>query len=68
MFTQLNPPLRLYVPGKGSGTAYGVLDYGIDFDLHWIVFLDTGEIWALKNQDVRGIENVTLGRKRSEER
>ena len=65
MLTQLEPPLPLYVPSKGaSGLAVAVIDYGPDYDLIWTVIMDdTGEIWCLKNSDVRGVRNITHGRK-----
>lgn len=63
MFTQLNPPLPLETP-KGAGLAYGVIDYGPDFDLLWVVFDDaTGECWTWANPKVRGVKNVTMGRR-----
>ena len=65
MFTQLDPPIPLEVQGKGEGLAIGVIDYGPDFDLLWVVILDNGgEIWCEPNANVRGVENYTMGRKR----
>lgn len=63
MFTQLNPPIPMYVADKGEGIAIAVIDYGIDFDLYWIVAMNNGgEIWAIKNPEVRAVINQTLGR------
>jgi hypothetical protein len=63
MFTQLNPPLPLDTP-KGSGLAYGVIDYGPDFDLLWVVFDDaTGECWTWPNPKIRAVKNITMGRR-----
>jgi hypothetical protein len=64
MFTQLNPPIPMFVPERDeNGLAYGVIDYGIDHSLTWVVFLNrTAEIWCLPNSRVRGIENITAGR------
>ena len=43
-----------------------VIDYGPDHDLWWTVILTkgehAGEIWTYPNPDVRGVENITLGR------
>jgi hypothetical protein len=62
---QLSPPIPLFTP-KGEGLAVLVIDYGVDHDLWWTVILSkgehAGEIWTYANPDVRGIENITLGR------
>jgi hypothetical protein len=62
---QLNPPIPLSTP-KGEGLAMLVIDYGVDFDLWWTVVISkgehAGEIWTYANPDVRGVENITLGR------
>jgi hypothetical protein len=62
---QLNPPIPLRTP-RGEGLAVLVIDYGPDHDLWWTVILTkgahAGEIWTYANPDVRGVENVTLGR------
>ena len=43
-----------------------VIDYGLDHDLWWTVILTkgehAGEIWTYPNPEVRGVENITLGR------
>ena len=62
---QLSPPIPLSTP-KGEGLAVMVIDYGVDFDLWWTVIISkgehAGEIWTYANPEVRGVENVTLGR------
>lgn len=62
---QLNPPIPLQTP-KGEGLATLVIDYGPDYDLLWTVILTkgehAGEIWTYPNPQVRGVQNVTLGR------
>src|SRR2546429_5803404 len=62
---QLNPPIPLSTP-KGDGIAVMVIDYGIDHDLWWTVIISrgehAGEIWTFANPEVRGVENITLGR------
>ncbi len=62
---QLNPPIPLSTP-KGKGIAVMVIDYGIDHDLWWTVIISrgehAGEIWTYANPEVRGVENITLGR------
>lgn len=62
MITQLNPPIPLDTP-KGKGLAYFLIDYGVDFNLMWVVFDDlTGECWTWDNTKVRAQKNITLGR------
>ena len=62
---QLNPPIPLQTP-RGEGSAVLVIDYGPDHDLWWTVILSkgehAGEVWTYPNPQVRGVENITLGR------
>jgi hypothetical protein len=67
MITQLNPPLPMHTP-KGDGLAHFVIDYGPEFDLLWVVFMNAdGACWSVPNRDVRMSFNWTMGRRRSEE-
>lgn len=62
---QLEPSLPLITP-KGKGRAVVLIDYGVEENLLWVVFLnDTGECWAFQNKDVRLEPNITIGAKRS---
>lgn len=62
MIVQLNPPLPVVTP-KGSGVAHMVIDYGVEHNLMWVVFIDaTGECWTYPNMDISAQKNVTLGR------
>jgi hypothetical protein len=64
MILQLDPPIPLDTP-KGAGFAHLVVDYGMDFDLCWTVFITkTRECWTFQNREVRAVGNVTF--KRSE--
>ena len=64
MFTQLNPPLPLYVLGKGDGYALGVIDYGQEHNLIWVTVLnESGEVWCAPNPEIRFRKNWTVGRK-----
>ena len=48
---------------KGAALAIIFRDYGIDYDDLWTCIVNaTGEIWTFKNSEVRGVENLTLGR------
>lgn len=63
MITQIHPPIPLDTP-KGPALAYFVIDYGVDHDLMWVTFVDeTGECWTWGNGEIRGIKNVTYGRR-----
>ena len=52
---------------RGEGLAILVIDYGPDFDLWWTVNVTkgehAGEIWTYPNPEVRGVENITMGRR-----
>jgi len=62
-FTQLDPPMPLYVIDKGKGLAIGVIDYGPEHNLIWVTAIDaTGEIWCAPNPMVRMQQNWTIGR------
>lgn len=62
MILQLNPPIPLQTP-KGSGLAWAVIDYGVEYNLMWVVAIDeTGEIWTYQNPEVRALKNITQGR------
>lgn len=62
MILQLNPPIPVLTP-KGPGIAHLVIDYGVEHNLMWVVFIDaTGECWTYPNMDIRAQKNVTLGR------
>jgi hypothetical protein len=59
---QLNPPLPIQTP-KGAGIAHVLIDYGIEDDLYWVVFIhSTGECWTYSNTEIRACKNITLGR------
>jgi hypothetical protein len=63
MFTQLNPSLPLK-SSKGDGYALGVIDYGLEHNLLWVVALDdSGEIWCVPNSEVRMRSNWSAGRR-----
>lgn len=48
---------------KGQGVAKFLIDYGVESDLYWVVFItDTSECWTFANYDVKISNNVTLGR------
>lgn len=62
MIIQLNPPLMLITP-KGKGMCHFLIDYSLEHDLVWVVFIDdTGECWSFKNSEVRITDNITFGR------
>ena len=63
MILQLNPPIPVYVVGKGKGLAHFVIDRGIEFHLEWVVFMDDStECWTVQNPQIRAQFNITYGR------
>lgn len=61
MFTRLDPPIPLSTPG-GDGFAHGVIDYGQEHYLLFVVFLDdSGECWIYDNRKVYLQKNRTMG-------
>lgn len=63
MFTQLDPPIPVFVIDKGKGVTFAVIDYGMEHNLIWVTAIDeTGEIWCAPNPKVRMQENWTAGR------
>lgn len=62
MIIQLATAIPLETP-RGKGYAHFVIDYGIEENLMWVVFLDaSGECWTFKNPDIRIQNNQTIGR------
>ena len=62
MLLQLDPPIPLETP-KGKGYAHVLIDYGQEFNLLWVVFIDdTQECWTFANPDIKIQSNITLGR------
>lgn len=61
MMLQLNPAIPVITP-KGKGIAHVLIDYGVEADLIWVVFQDSGECWCWCNQDIRADTNITFGR------
>ena len=61
MMIQLNPPLPIVTP-KGPGLAHIVIDYGPEYDIVWVTFLENGECWSYRNQEIRAERNITFGR------
>jgi hypothetical protein len=48
---------------RGAGLAHFIIDYGIEHNLMFVVFLDdTGECWTYDTRNVRMTQNITLGR------
>jgi hypothetical protein len=59
---QLDPPIPVITP-KGEGYAQLLIDYGPEYNLLWVCFLDdSGECWTYDNTQIRAQKNVTMGR------
>jgi hypothetical protein len=63
MMLQLDPPIPMESP-QGDGYAHLVIDYGQEFHLLWVIFLDAGgACWTFPNPEVRMKQpNPTMGR------
>ena len=46
-----------------KGYAFLVIDYSQEHDLMFTRAMNNGEIWTLKNSDIRVEQNITLNRK-----
>ena len=59
---QLDPPIPVITP-KGDGYAHLLIDYGAEYNLLWVCFLDdSGECWTYDNTQIRAQKNITMGR------
>src|SRR5580692_5608870 len=59
---QLNPSIPVMTP-HGPGFAVGWIDYSQEHDTIWkCCITQTGDFWDLPQSQVRGIENITMGR------
>lgn len=62
---QLNPAIPLRVRHGDTWVkawAHVLIDYGVEADLQWTCFLDNGECWTVRNQDIRADTNLSVGR------
>lgn len=63
MIIQLNHTIPITTP-KGEGIAHFLIDYGIEHDLYWVIFITaTQECWTFSNKVIRACKNITIGRK-----
>ena len=61
---QLNPTIPIVrVSDNIKGYAFLVIDYSQEHDLMFTCAMNNGEIWTLKNGEIRMEQNITLGRK-----
>lgn len=60
---QLNPMLPIVrVSDSMKGYAFLVIDYSQEHNLMFTCIMNNGEIWTLKNSEIKGEQNITLGR------
>ena len=63
MMLQLNPTIPIEVQDLGKGYAFALIDYGQEFDLLWVTFLDeTGACVVANNCNVRIQSNWSMCR------
>jgi hypothetical protein len=59
---QLDLPISVITP-KGDGYAHLLIDYGPEYNLLWICFLDDSDgCWTYDNTRIRAQKNITMGR------
>jgi hypothetical protein len=64
MVLQLNPTIPIVrISDNMKGYAFLVIDYSQEHDLMFTCAMNNGEIWTLKNGEIRMEQNITLGRK-----
>ena len=59
---QLNPAIPVYHAQRGEGYAILAIDYSQEHNLIFTVVFDTGEIWSLPTNELRGCWNESMGR------
>ena len=60
---QLNPMLPIFrVSDNMKGYAFLIIDYSQEHDLMFTCAMNNGEIWTLKNSEIRMEQNISLGR------
>ncbi len=48
---------------KGAGLAHFLIDYGVEHNVMFVVFLDeNGECWTFDTTNVRMAKNISFGR------
>ena len=63
MIIQLNPTLPIVrISDNMKGYAFLVIDYSQEHDLMFTCAMNNGEIWTLKNSEIRFDVNKSLGR------
>ena len=63
MMLQLNPTIPIVrISDNMKGYAFLVIDYSQEHDLMFTCAMNNGEIWTLKNGDIRVEQIITLGR------
>lgn len=66
MILELTQTIWLQTP-KGQALAKFLIDRGDESDLLWVCFHKNGECWTWMNTEIRASQNITMGRKSSEE-
>ncbi len=62
MILQLDPPWPV-TTSKGAGFAMALIDYSQEHDtLFKVCITETGEFWDLPQSQVRGVQNISMGR------
>jgi hypothetical protein len=63
MILQLNPMIPIIRKSDDmKGFAFLVIDYSQEHDLIFTCAMNDGEIWSIKNSELRFDTNISLGR------
>lgn len=63
MILQLNPMIPIIRKSDDmKGFAFLVIDYSQEHDLIFTCAMNDGEIWSIKNDELRFDKNISLGR------
>lgn len=65
MIHELRQELWVDTP-KGLGQVLAWIDRGAHSDLAWLVCLVSGEVWEVKQYDIRVAKNWTMGIRKDE--
>jgi hypothetical protein len=63
---QLDPPIPIFAPNHGgAGFCFAWIDYSQEHDTIWKCLITaTQDWWDIPQPQVKGIENITMGRKK----
>jgi len=58
---ELKQPVYVVTP-RGEGYVWLVTEYGVEMEKIFTIILKNGEIWEYRNNQIRVMNNITMGR------